>query len=189
MRERGNRTENGRTGALAPTMISKILKEVAGRRTALYAAKCGLASAVSSNRVDNLQAALEPHDWEEEDGVYVEYVYTHTYARAATYMQRRAVSAVATFWRANKSPSTCDRNERQRQAALIRWENTIRVACLILSCGPRSPMSRRDLRKPAPETQALWHRCASNLFFFLKGNFLNAFSFRSSTYIARRGKV
>ncbi|CAL1677064.1 unnamed protein product [Lasius platythorax] len=60
MREQENRTENDRTGAPALTAISKILKEDAGRRTALYAAKCCLASVVSSNRVDNLQAALEP---------------------------------------------------------------------------------------------------------------------------------
>lgn len=59
MREQENRTENDRTGEIVPTTISKILKKDAGRRSALYAAKCGPASAVSSKRVDNLQAALE----------------------------------------------------------------------------------------------------------------------------------
>lgn len=91
MRKRENRTESDRTGALVPTTISKILKEDAGR-TALYAAKCGLASAVSSNRVDNLQAALEPHDWEEEDGVHIEYMYTHTYARGHIHAATRGFS-------------------------------------------------------------------------------------------------
>lgn len=172
MRERETRTENDRTGALAPTMISKILKEVAGKRTALYAAKCGLASAVSSNRVDNLQAALEPHDWEKEDGVYIEYMYTHTYVRAATYMQRRAVSAVATFWRANKSPSTCDRNERQRQAALIRWENTIRVACLILSWSLATDVATRSTEICARNASALTSMRFKFIYLsFLKGKF------------------
>lgn len=74
---------------------------------------------------------------------------TRIRTRAATYMQRRAVSAVATFWRANKSPSTCDRNERQRQAALIRRENTIRVACLILSWSSATDVAtiRENLRR------------------------------------------
>lgn len=108
-------------------------------------------------------------------------MYTHTYARAVTYMQRRAVSAVATFWRANKSSSTCDRNERQRQAALIRRENTIRVACLILSW---SSGRRDDLRKPAPETQVFSHRCASNLFIYLfKSRTISLMHFLCNTYI------
>lgn len=49
------------------TAISKIVKEGAGRRTARRGGKCGLASAVSSNRVDNLQAALEPRRIEWKD--------------------------------------------------------------------------------------------------------------------------
>lgn len=109
---------------------------------------------------DNLQLALErPRRLGTVFRVCVHvYVHTHTHRTHPSYTYTRwcAVSAVATFWRANKSPSTCDRSERRRQAALIRRENTIHVASLVASaCSSTTvrtdvAMSRRNSRLTLP---------------------------------------
>lgn len=103
--EKNRRGRSHLCAIVRPTAISKILKRGWRERPpAPVSGKCGSARVVSSDRADNLQAALEPR---RRDGICTWSLYTRVNTDVASNhvagALARAVSAVATFWRTNKS--------------------------------------------------------------------------------------